>query len=98
MSSRAGGLYGGIQFSSGATFSLSSSSSPALPAVSTPAQKVEKVEATAPTVSAPAPAPINTSDDGSKTEDGSIGGTESGSGAVVGKLSAGISSSPAHRV
>lgn len=97
MSSKAGGLYGGIQFSSGATFSLSSSSSPAPPAISTPAQKVEKVEApAAPTVSAPAS--INTNDEGSKTDDGSIGGAESGSGAVVGKLSAGISPSPAHRV
>lgn len=97
MSSRAGGLYGGIQFSSGATFSLSSSSSPAPPARSTPAQKAEKIETTAvPAVSAPVS--INTSDDGPKAEDGSIGGTESGSGAAVGKLSAGIFSSPAHRV
>ncbi|KAG1754480.1 hypothetical protein EDB19DRAFT_1666643 [Suillus lakei] len=88
MSSRAGGLYGGIQFSTGATFSLSSSSTSASPATPTPAIRVEKVETPAALEAVSAPASSNTSNDGTKTEDGSIGGTESGS---VGKLSAGWS-------
>ncbi|KAG1782768.1 hypothetical protein EV702DRAFT_1066636 [Suillus placidus] len=85
MSSRAGGLYGGIQFSTGATFSLSSSSTSASPATPTPTIKVEKVETPAALEAISAPASSN---DGTKAEDGSIGGTESGS---VGKLSAGWS-------
>ncbi|KAG1756493.1 uncharacterized protein EDB91DRAFT_1092958 [Suillus paluster] len=88
MSSRAGGLYGGIQFSSGATFSLSSSSTSASPALPTPAHKVEKVETPAALEAVSATASTNTSNDGFKAEDGSIGGTESGS---LGKLSAGWS-------
>lgn len=88
MSSRAGGLYGGIQFSTGATFSLSSSSTSASPATPAPAIKVDKVETPAAPEATSAPAPSNTSNDGTKAEDGSIGGTESGS---VGKLSAGWS-------
>ncbi|KAG1803602.1 uncharacterized protein HD556DRAFT_1329113 [Suillus plorans] len=88
MSSRAGGLYGGIQFSTGATFSLSSSSTSASPATPTPATGVDKVEAPAALEAISAPAPSSTSNDGTKAEDGSIGGTESGS---VGKLSAGWS-------
>jgi splicing factor 45 len=95
MSSRAGGLYGGIQFSTGATFSLSSSSTSASPATPAPAIKVDKVETPAAPEATSAPASSNTSNDGTKAEDGSIGGTESGS---VGKLSAGISPSSAHRV
>ncbi|KAG0705873.1 hypothetical protein DFH29DRAFT_904070 [Suillus ampliporus] len=88
MSSKAGGLYGGIQFSSGATFSLSSTSTSASPAPPTPARKVEKVETPPALEAVSAIASINASNDGSKAEDGSIGGTESGS---VGKLSAGWS-------
>lgn len=94
MSSRAGGLYGGIQFSTGATFSLSSSTSTS-PATPTPAINVEKVETPAALEAVSASASSHTSNDGNKAEDGSLGGTESGS---VGKLSAGISPSSAHRV
>ncbi|KAG2158405.1 uncharacterized protein EDB93DRAFT_1076744 [Suillus bovinus] len=71
MSSRAGGLYGGIQFSTGATFSLSSSSTSASPATPTPAIKeVDKVETPVALEAISAPVPSNTSNDGTKADDG----------------------------
>ncbi|KAF9246132.1 hypothetical protein BU15DRAFT_40243 [Melanogaster broomeanus] len=90
MSSRAGGLYGGIQFSSGATVNFSSSSTPApplpAPVTAAPTQITEKVQVSnAPSDTHEAHASTTKADEGGTTSVGS------GSGSVAGKSTAGWS-------
>ncbi|KAG8217882.1 hypothetical protein J3R82DRAFT_6048 [Butyriboletus roseoflavus] len=92
MSSRAGGLYGGIQFSSGAILSFSSSSTPTPPQ---PAPAQAKFNEKNQVSNVPSQAPDGQSSTTTSIDEGAATSVGSGSGSVAGKSTAGISSSPA---
>ncbi|KAG6334439.1 hypothetical protein ID866_4653 [Astraeus odoratus] len=87
MSSRAGGLYGGIQFSSGATLNFSSSAPTSAPAFSASAASSEKTQTPDDT-----PESTNAPTSASKAEERSTGPGATGTGGVTGPQASGTGS------